>query len=101
MATATNKQKLVSQVFTTLGKTAPPADPDPRPVLETFLYALCREGTTRETADLLFGNLRERFFDWNELRVSSAREVADALDGLAPDADDRAQRILDFLQEVF
>ncbi|MCC6416819.1 MAG: hypothetical protein IT429_01070 [Gemmataceae bacterium] len=99
MPTTTNKHRLLTQLLT------PPtreraAEPEPRPVLEQFLYAVCREGVTREVADRAFHNLRERFFDWNEVRVSSTRELAEALDCL-PDAEGRAQRLIDFLQEVF
>lgn len=103
MATITNKQRLLTQIFGTAPKA--PKDlgdgkEDARPVLEQFLYALCREGVTREQADRAFHNVRERFFDWNEVRVSSAREIAEALEGL-PNGEGRAQRIIDFLQEVF
>ena len=45
--------------------------------------------------------LQEHFFDWNEIRVSSARELADVLEEHLPDAEARGQRIIDFLQEVF
>ena len=100
MATATNKQKLINQVFTALGKGRPAAEPADRPVLEQFIYALCREGTTRAVADEAFDALKTRFFDWNEVRVSSAEEIADALAGL-PDPEVRAQRVIDFLHEVF
>src|SRR5439155_20579492 len=44
--------------------------------------------------------LRERFFDWNEIRVSSVRELEDAFAGLA-DVEPRCQRLIAFLQEVF
>ena len=44
--------------------------------------------------------MRQAFFDWNEVRVSTVPEVADALEGL-PDAGAKAQRIVNFLQEVF
>ena len=40
-------------------------------MLEQFIYGLCREDATREQADRAFRNLCERFFDWNEVRVSS------------------------------
>ncbi len=69
-------------------------------MLEQFLYAVCREGVTRELADQAYRNLQERFFDWNEIRVSSPRELAEALECL-PDAETRAQRLIGFLQEVF
>ncbi len=100
MPTTITKQKQVAQVFSVLTKGKMPPDHQARPVLEQFLYAVCREGTTRELADRTYRNLQEQFFDWNEIRVSSVREIADAMDGL-PDAEGRAQRIIDFLQEVF
>jgi endonuclease-3 len=101
MATTTPKQKLVNQLFTTLGKAARAggALPD-RPVLEQFIYAVCREDATREAADRAFRGLQEGFYDWNEVRVSSEEEIAEALDGL-PGAEARGRRIRDFLQEVF
>jgi endonuclease-3 len=70
-------------------------------VLEQFIYAVCREGATRAAADQAFENLRTRFFDWNEVRVSGAEEIAETLEGLTPEPMQRAQRIIDFLQEVF
>jgi endonuclease III len=105
MPTTTNKQRLLTQILTHLPKAVRIGHDgrplrDGLPVLEQFLYALCREGTTRDEADRAFLSLRERFYDWNEVRVSSHRELAEALEGL-PDAEARAQRVVDFLQEVF
>jgi endonuclease-3 len=100
MATTLNKQRLLTQIFSSGGKSSKAAEPEGRPVLEQFIYALCREGATRDLADQAFGALQERFFDWNEIRVSSIREVADTIEML-PGADARAQRIIEFLQEVF
>jgi endonuclease III len=100
MATTINKQKVVNHLFTALAKHAKGEAPT-RPVLEQFLYAIVREGTTREHADQAFEALQKRFFDWNEVRVSSAEEIADVLGGLTPEPAQRAQRIIDFLQEVF
>ena len=100
MPATTNKQRLLMQLFTVLKKQYEPAEPEARPVLEQFLYALCREGTTRQQADLAYKALRERFFDWNEIRVSSERELEEAL-GRLPDAEARATRLISFLQEVF
>src|SRR5208283_9934 len=62
--------------------------------------AVCREGTTREQADRAFRNLQERFFDWNEVRVSSPREIEEAISEL-PFAEARAQRLISLMQEVF
>lgn len=101
MATTTNKQKIFSQVFLTLGKQFKSKPLEERPVLEQFVYAILRENATRESADQAFASLQERFFDWNEIRVSSSLEIIEALEGTIPDADVRAQRIIDFLQEIF
>jgi len=106
MPTTTNKQRLLNHIFahlpkgTKAGQEGSARPPQGLPVLEQFLYAVCREGTTREEGDRAFLNLRERFFDWNEVRVSSLRELSEAFEGL-PDPEARAQRAVDFLQEVF
>ena len=102
MATTINKQRLLSHLFTAARKAADtePEPDEPRPVLHEFIYALCREGAGREEADRAFRNLCERFFDWNEVRVSSLRELEEAFDGL-PNAGARAERLSAFLREVF
>jgi endonuclease-3 len=99
MATTINKQRVLNQVFTSAAKHAEP-EPEPRPVLQQFIYGLCRENATPEQAEQAYQNLCERFFDWNEVRVSSVREIEDALRGLSG-AESRAQRLISFLQEVF
>jgi endonuclease-3 len=100
MATTTNKQRLLTQLFALLKDDSEAADGESRPVLEQFIYGICREDATHEQADRAFKNLRERFFDWNEVRVSSVREIEEALTDLSG-AELRAERILSFLQEVF
>jgi endonuclease-3 len=100
MPTTTNKQRVLNQFFTVLKKRYEPAEPESLPVLEQFVYAVCREGATREQADRAYRCLRERFFDWNEIRVSSPREVEEAL-GDIPDPETRANRLISLLQEVF
>jgi endonuclease-3 len=100
MPTTTNKQRVLTHLFTSLKKRYDPGEPEPRPVLEQLLYAILREGTTRELADRAYRNLQDRFFDWNEIRVSSIREVEEAI-GHLPQAEARAQRVISLLQEVF
>jgi endonuclease III len=96
-----SKQKVVTQLFTALGKHAKAKPMESRPVLEQFVYAILRENATRDGADQAFRSLQDRFFDWNEVRVSSTLEIVEALDGALSDAEQRAQRIVDFLQEIF
>jgi endonuclease III len=101
MATTINRQKLVNQLFTCLGKHARAAAGNhDRPVLEQFVYAVCREDATRESADQAYRALQDAFYDWNELRVSSEQEISEALAGLS-DVETRGRRIREFLQEVF
>jgi endonuclease III len=105
MATTINKQRVLTQVLSTARKVAD-ADlaavggPEPRLVLEEFIYGLCREDATPAEAGRAFRRLREHFFDWNEVRVSSPREIEEAFAGL-PNPEARAQRLVAFLQEVF
>src|SRR5204862_1440069 len=61
---------------------------------------VCREGMTRSRALRAFVGLRQRFYDWNGIRVSSAREIQAAIVDL-PNSEVRAQRLLSLLQEVF
>src|SRR5215471_9242007 len=98
MPTTSNKQRTLTQLFTLLKKRYDPNPPEELKVLEQFLYAVCREGTTRAQADRAFRSLRERFFDWNEIRVSSPREVEEVL-GDIPEAETRANRLISLLQE--
>jgi endonuclease-3 len=98
MATTINKQRLLTSILSRAPRSS--EGEGPRAVLEQFIYGLCRENATPEQADRAFRRLREHFFDWNEVRVSSQRELEDAFAGLGhPEA--RAQRLVSFLQEVF
>ncbi|MCS7168164.1 MAG: hypothetical protein RMI91_03460 [Gemmatales bacterium] len=74
--------------------------PEPRPVLDQMVYAICRRNCPRDSADAAFERLRRAFFDWNEIRVSAIREVADVLVPL-PDAFARAEQITGLLDDVF
>ena len=98
MATTINKQKLLSQLLGHPAKTED--EQEARSVLQEFIFGLCRENATPEQAERAYRHLAERFFDWNEVRVSSLRELEEAFAGLSG-AESRAQRLVSFLQEVF
>jgi endonuclease-3 len=99
MPTIINKQRLLHQILAMLAKPKSEGDKS-APVLEQFVYAICREGVTREQADRVYRHLRKELSDWNEIRVSTVREIAEIFAGL-PHAERRAQRLIEFLQEVF
>jgi len=100
MPTAINKQKVLTQLFNLPVKGAESNGSETLPVLEQFIYAVCREGSTRDQAERAFRKLRQDYFDWNEVRVSSTRELEETLADL-PDPEVKAQRVVTFLQEVF
>ena len=101
MPATTNKQQILATTLTALKKKfPPPPEPPRRPIMEEVVYAICREGVPSAAADAAFGRIKATFFDWNEVRVSTVQEVADAL-GKLPGAGDRAKRIVEFLQEHF
>jgi endonuclease-3 len=98
MATTINKTRVLNQLLNSPLADAP--EPEALPVLEQFVFGLCRENATAEQAQLAYRNLKTRFYDWNEIRVSSIRELEEAMAGLS-DTETRAQRLVSFLQEVF
>jgi endonuclease-3 len=110
MAITVNKQRLLNHLFVAARKADGEAtrkaaatglgEDEPRPVLEQFIYGLCRQQATPEQAERAYRQLRERFFDWNEVRVSSVRELEEIFEGMS-DPEARAQRVIAFLQEVF
>jgi endonuclease III len=95
--TSAHKQRVITKLCGLSKK----ADDTPElSVLERMVYAVLREGTTREEADQAYKHLLKAFFDLNEVRVSAAREVARAIQNL-PDSMARSERIIAILQEVF
>jgi len=98
MAATMSRQKLVSQVV----EQAPQEDSAPKdlPLFEQLVYSLCREDAEAAAANIAFEQLKERFFDFNEIRVSTAREVSLCFEGLS-DPRARALRLISLLQDIF
>jgi hypothetical protein len=71
-----------------------------RPVLEHLLFACCLENARHAAAEEAFAAIVEAFFDWNEIRVSSVRELAEVMSRL-PDPPAAAGRLKRVLQHVF
>jgi hypothetical protein len=78
----------------------PVTDPPERSVLECMLYACCLEDARLEQADEAFAKLQQSYFDWNEVRVTTVSELAEALKAL-PFPAQAAVRIKQCLQSVF
>ena len=99
--TNTNRSALLTKVHKVLKKhykpVVPPAD---RTALEHLLYACCLENARYEAADEAFARLKEMYFDWNEIRVTTVSELAEAMAGI-PDSAGAGQLIKKALQSVF
>ena len=75
----------------------PPAD---RSLFEHLLYACCLEDARPEAADEAFARLQQTFFDWNEVRVTTIRELSETMSSLpAPTA--AATKLKRVLQHIF
>ncbi|QDU26946.1 hypothetical protein ETAA8_20300 [Anatilimnocola aggregata] len=99
--TGSNRAAILSKVHKVLKKHYKPAvPPAERSVLEHLLYACCLENARVEAADEAFAKLKELFFDWNEVRVTTLTELAEVMTSI-PDAPAAATRIKKSLQSVF
>jgi endonuclease-3 len=78
-----------------------PVHHDPnRSVLEQLLLACCLENAHYDGADEAFLALVHNFFDWNEVRVSTVRELGEVMPRL-PDPAAAAHRVKRVLQSIF
>lgn len=71
-----------------------------RSVLEHLLFACCLENAAYDVAEECYAGLVHNFFDWNEVRVSTVRELSEAMARL-PDPTGAATRLKQILQAVF
>jgi endonuclease-3 len=90
-----------TRLYRLLKKYYTPVAPDAkRSVLEQLLFASCLENAHYTVAEEAFAALVHSFFDWNEIRVSSVRELSEVMSGL-PDPPAAAHRVKRILQNVF
>ena len=78
----------------------PVAPPASRTLLEHLLFACLLENSPHEAAESAFDKLRAEYFDWNEVRVSTKRELAETLSELT-DPETAAERLKRTLHSVF
>lgn len=100
MATS-NRAALLTKMHKVLKRHYEASLPDPdQPLLEQLLFACCLENARYEPAKSAFAALRTTFFDWNEVRVSSIKELSEVLHGL-PEPAAAATHLRGALQAVF
>jgi endonuclease-3 len=84
----------------TLKKIYQPVALAERSVLEQLLFACCLENAPYDKAEEAFAALVHTFFDWNEIRVTTVKELSEVMAGL-PDPPLTANHIKRILQNVF
>ncbi|NQT12786.1 MAG: hypothetical protein HQ582_08555 [Planctomycetes bacterium] len=90
-----------SKVHKVLKKHFEVVAPDPdRTVFEQLVFASLLEDAHYDRAEEALAALEHSFFDWNEIRVSTVRELCDVL-GSLPQPPAAANRVKRVLQSVF
>ncbi|MEX0675875.1 MAG: hypothetical protein WD063_02290 [Pirellulales bacterium] len=71
-----------------------------QPLLESLLFACSLENARADAARQAFEKVQGAFFDWNEIRVSTVKELSEVLVGLSEPCE-AAARLKGILQSVF
>lgn len=96
-----NRAGLINKVIKVVKKYYKPTEPPKdRKVLEHLVFASCAENSNSEDADKVILALTNDYFDWNEVRVSSIRELTETMKPLN-DSEEAAMRVKRVLQSVF
>src|SRR5215510_568947 len=96
-----NRSALIARLLKLIRKHYKPVpQPKDRTVLEHLLFACLLEDSPQESAEQVFSSLKQDYFGWNEVRVSTIRELTDALRPLVNPAESAA-RLKQTLHSVF
>ncbi|NOY29015.1 MAG: DMP19 family protein [Planctomycetes bacterium] len=96
-----NRAALINKVLKVAKRHFKPVETEKnRTLLEHLLYACCLEASLYDAADKVFEDLSQQFYDWNEVRVTSVRELATIMKPLN-DPIEAAKRLKRVLQSVF
>ncbi|MDZ4781058.1 MAG: hypothetical protein SGJ19_12460 [Planctomycetia bacterium] len=101
MANHPNRAALLTKAHKVLKKHYKPVNPvAERPLMEQLLFALCLENATYEAAEQAYASLEASYFDWNEVRVTTVKELSESMSSL-PDPAAAATNLRRVLQAVF
>jgi hypothetical protein len=96
-----NRSALIAKTHKVLKQHFSAVQPDDgRPLLEQMLFACCLENAHYDSAEKVYARLKHSFFDWNEVRVSTVTELAEAMKDL-PEPSTAASNLKKLLQSVF
>jgi hypothetical protein len=96
-----NRSNLIARVLKVLRKHFKPVPPPKdRTLFEHLVFACLIEDSPHDSAEQVFNSLKQDYFGWNEVRVSTIRELTDALKPLVNPAESAA-RLKQSLHSVF
>lgn len=95
-----NRGTRLTKLVSSLKKHFKPIQPAERPLFESALYACLLENSTHDAAEEAIRHLESSYFDWNEVRVSTRKELAKAFKSLN-DPEETADRLKRSLQSIF
>lgn len=95
-----NRSTIIGRMHKVLKKHYKPVPISERPALEHLLYACCLENAPYEAAEKAYHAVSTTFFDWNEVRVSTVKELAEVMHML-PEPAVAAANLKRVLQSVF
>ena len=96
-----SRSALINRTVKVLKKHFKPViPPKERPLFEHLLFACLLEDSPQEVAEQVFETLKRDYFGWNEVRVSTIRELTDVLKPLVNPAES-ASRLKQSLHAVF
>lgn len=96
-----NRAALIGRLLKVLRKHYKPViPPKDRSLFEHLVFACLLEDSPHESAEQVLNALKQEYFGWNEVRVSTIRELTDALKPLVNPAESAA-RLKQSLHSVF
>ena len=96
-----NRSALINRTLKVLKKHYKPVTPPKdRSLFDHLIFACLVEDSPNEVAEQVFSALKQEYFGWNEVRVSTIRELTDALKPLVNPAESAA-RLKQTLHSVF
>jgi hypothetical protein len=96
-----NRAALLTKIHKVLKKHGKPVVPTTeQPLLEALLFASCLENAHTETAEKVYQTVKSSFYDWNEIRVTTVKELAEVMAAL-PEPVAAAAHLKGVLQSVF
>lgn len=99
--TAQNRGTRITKLLGQIKKHFKPVNvPKERSLIEHLIFACLLENSSHEAAEGAFERLKTEYFDWNEVRVSTKRELAETLKALN-DPESAAERLKRALHSVF